>query len=264
MNNKLSTVTLNTSQVPKIGHVLYANGTTTAIWQNVPRANIFGLGLDGTPATITTTVTLSQDMYYNNLTISSLGTLVTNGFRVFISGILTINIGGSISNNGGSTVNTTAGTGAPSGTLGGGANGGPSNTFGANSTNSLGGSAGSGGIAFVPPTSSGGTKIFNTLSLTGRDLTNTLINGGAGGSGGTLGGGGGGGGVVMVYASTLADTILINARGGNGFSNGAGGGGGVIVLAYQSIETGTSITINVSGGIGATTGSSGRSFIFII
>ena len=53
------------------------------------RASIFGTGSDG-PATISTTVTLTRDMYYTNLTIASGGNLKPNGFKIFVSGTLDI------------------------------------------------------------------------------------------------------------------------------------------------------------------------------
>jgi hypothetical protein len=56
---------------------------------------IYGNGTDG-DATINNEVTITSDMYYNNLTVSSTGFLRTNGFRIFVKGTLTIELGGKI------------------------------------------------------------------------------------------------------------------------------------------------------------------------
>lgn len=56
---------------------------------------IYGEGQDAT-VVITTTVVITQDMYYQNLTINSGGTLFTNGFRVFVAGNLVVSSGGVI------------------------------------------------------------------------------------------------------------------------------------------------------------------------
>lgn len=57
-----------------------------------PTDLIFGSGVDGS-ATIATssTVYLTSDKYYTNLTVESGGTLFTNGFRIFVNGTLTNN-----------------------------------------------------------------------------------------------------------------------------------------------------------------------------
>ena len=51
---------------------------------------IYGHGADG-DVTITGDTSLSEDMYYNNLTINSGATLNPNGFRVFVKNTLTLN-----------------------------------------------------------------------------------------------------------------------------------------------------------------------------
>ena len=50
----------------------------------------FGDGSDG-DVVITTTVTLTVDRYYNNLTIDTGGTLKPRGQHVFVKNVLTIN-----------------------------------------------------------------------------------------------------------------------------------------------------------------------------
>lgn len=63
-----------------------------AVEGSTPNDWLFGSGEDG-DVTITNgqTVTLSSDMYYDNLTVNSGGTLFTNGFRVFVNDTLTNN-----------------------------------------------------------------------------------------------------------------------------------------------------------------------------
>lgn len=51
----------------------------------------FGDGSDG-DVTITTTVTLSRDMFYNNLTINTGGQLKPNGYKIFVRGTFTNNV----------------------------------------------------------------------------------------------------------------------------------------------------------------------------
>lgn len=65
------------------------------IIQRVGNDAIYGNGLDG-DATVNSDVTITSDMYYNNLTITGTGFLRTNGYRVFVKNTLTINSGGQI------------------------------------------------------------------------------------------------------------------------------------------------------------------------
>jgi hypothetical protein len=65
--------------------------TTTKVYvQRTGNRIFFGTGLDGN-VTITTNTFLSNDMYYDNLTVNNGATLFTNGFRVFVKGTLTNN-----------------------------------------------------------------------------------------------------------------------------------------------------------------------------
>ena len=57
----------------------------------------FGDGSDG-DVTITTTVTLTRDMFYNNLTVNSPGILDPNGYKIYVRGTLSGN--GTIRSNG--------------------------------------------------------------------------------------------------------------------------------------------------------------------
>ncbi len=132
-------------------------------------AGYFGDGTDGN-VTITTTVTPTREMNYNNLTITGTGALKVNGHRIFVKGLLTIEAGGSINDDG---LAATGPTGSPTvfgkNYLGGGMGGG-----GAGGTNGL-GNIGSG---------SGGNSSLNDLG--------GVPAGGAGGAGGANAGGNGG------------------------------------------------------------------------
>jgi hypothetical protein len=52
---------------------------------------VYGDGSDGDVVITGNPITLTSDMYYNNLTINSGAFLLTNGFRVFVKNTLTIN-----------------------------------------------------------------------------------------------------------------------------------------------------------------------------
>ena len=191
---------------------------------------IFGDGSDG-DVTITTATTLTRDMYYHNLTISDFMSLNPGGYRIFVSGTLTLGLGASIARDGNAGTGSSGGAGlgvSQLNTLGLSADGGTMNNFGGDEVNSLGGSGGlgggtrpTGGTAAVPFGSAGGGGVFRSAiqALSGRSLDGVIVNGGAGGGGGAIGtgGGGGGGGVVVVSARTVVlslGTAVITARGG--------------------------------------------------
>lgn len=58
--------------------------------QKVGNDAVYGTGIDG-DVTITGTVTLTSDKYYNNLTVPLGNVLLTNGFRIFVKNTATIN-----------------------------------------------------------------------------------------------------------------------------------------------------------------------------
>ncbi len=262
---------------------------------------LFGTGADGA-GTITEDTTLTADMYYTDLTVDSAITLTTAGYRVYVSGTLTLN--GTIANNGAAAVADVAGAAAPGVTIGagaaGGAGGGTTGTAGTSTTVSLGevggaggaGTGGAGGAATTaadPSAETGGVKCFRllTAALEGRArlLASTVApTGGAGGSGGggntttKGGGGGGGGGGVLVAAKALAGAGSIFAKGGAGAAGeatlcggGGGGGGGWIVLISRS--SANPYTLSVAGGSGGasggstgvagTAGTAGRTFVHL-
>lgn len=210
---------------------------------------------------------LLRDVALTNLTIRTNISLVTGGnpvgavktYRVFGTGLLTIENGGGIVCNGtpsGGPI--TGGAGVLAGTAGGsgaGANGGTgAGPAAAAPTASMGGAGGAGGRAtasgplggaattpVAPTADQGSTKLsFGAfmgylLGLVGATATPVVITGGAGGSAGggngagnNGGGGGGGGGVVLVSfrSVVLANSNALQAAGGIGGSAGTGGGGG--------------------------------------
>jgi hypothetical protein len=222
----------------------------------------FGDGSDGDVTISAGTTTLTKDMFYNSLVVT--GTLVTDGFRVFVKGQLsgagtikwgTPNNGGNGGIGSGGTAGASSGTGplktraGVAGPVGDGSNGitGLAGNIGSNGT-----SGGSGGGSGFGSGGTGGTKAntwgclqkLTFIASTGLNLKsdNTyepLANstGGSGGNGqGSSndrwgGGSGASGGTMIIWAQTWAGTFTIQSNGGNGGNggNGAGnpsGGGG--------------------------------------
>lgn len=138
----------------------------------------FGNGSDG-DVTITTTVTLARDMFYNNLTINSPGVLDPNGYRVYVRGTLSGN--GTIRRNGNNGTN--GGDGLAGG--GGGAGGAAAVTLNQGSLNAevAAGAGGLGGNTTAGAGGGGGTSPNPSYSN---------VNGANGGTGGTNGGTSGG------------------------------------------------------------------------
>ena len=234
--------------------------------------SLFGDGSDGN-VTVTANTTLSQDMYYSNLTIDPGVTLNPGGYRIFVAGTLTLDNGSSIARNGIDGSGSTGGAALQPGTLGGSAAGGSAGFGGDSITNSLGGDLshyGLGGQASPPTPAAGGTGVFRSAvqALTGRSLDGLVVNGGAGGganNGGTGGteSGGSGGGVVVVAARTVTVTgnATISADGGNAYSNemndGYGGSGGVVVVVSASGQP-AGITLDAKGGANDFNGALGQ------
>jgi hypothetical protein len=244
----------------------------------VPASVVFGDGSDG-DATISSATALSRDMYYDNLTIATGQTLNPNGFRVFVSGTLTLQDGASIARNGNDGSSdpdppVDGGAGLSSGSLGGSGAGAPGfcSDPGESTSNSLGGSGGGDatsigancppGSATAPPASAGGDGVFRSApaAISGHTLDGTVVTGGAGGggwSGNDFGTGGGGGGVVVVAARKVvvvgAASITANGGAGSGppaFGNAGGGGGGGVVVVISATPRPAGLTLSVSGGAG--------------
>lgn len=205
----------------------------------------YGDGSDGS-ATITADATLTSDKYYTDLTINNAATLNPGGYRIFVSGTLTLGgaTAGTIARNGnnGTTATNANGTSTTStpGTGGAGLSDGylKGAPAGGNGGQGGGGSAGN-GVAGTG--ASGDTNTSNSIG------SNGALGGGGGGSGGgglgtgggSLGAGGGGGGggtattanVKLIANWHLATLLDITSSGStikydNSASSGGGGGGG--------------------------------------
>lgn len=258
--------------------------------------NLFGDGSDS-DATITGTTTLTEDMFYRNLTIAGGGVLVTSGFRVFVSGVL-LNLG-TIRNNGSGASGATAGSSVNSDMYGNGTLGGAGrSTAGVGNSSALaaaatgvsatGHQAGSGGSGGTNAGGSGGSPqtdfdlrnyIRNAIEIfsptfTWQGTKYTINAGGSGGGGGNdtgagtvSGGGGGGGGVILISAKILNNgSGTIEAKGGAGGAasgagnagGGGGGGGGSILLCGIEINQGTLTASGGAGGAKVGTGVAGQ------
>ena len=232
----------------------------------------FGDGSDG-DITISTTVTNTREWHYNNLTITGTGILKPRGHRIFVKGVLTIDTGGSIHDDG-----NFGGTGATAGAaltlistgcLGAGSGAGAAGrtTTGAGAGGSTSSNCSTNNSGFAPVGGSGGglsapvvaggapgsapsptiLQKWNSLAsiISGRlyNGSSTWNGGSGGGSGaldltggtGTSGSGGSGGGIVHIGAKTVANNGRISANGG------AGGNG---------VATGTASAAGGSGGGG--------------
>lgn len=235
-------------------------------------SGFYGDGSDGN-VTISTTVTLTRDMFYDTLTINSPGILKPSGWRVYCKTALTVNTGGSVNANGIAGSGATAGTAISGNTLSGntGAGGAGGTTTGSNAgtsgTGSLGGgtgaagsgASGAGGVArSVTAVSASSLRAMPSAALglfNGSGGTNTLVIGGQGGSGGggdgtnAGGGGGSGGAVLIINARTVTNSGTISADGGAGATpaagntgGGAGGGGGLVIINTSTAITGSNPT----------------------
>jgi hypothetical protein len=262
------------STPPTPGQALITTSATGASWSSILSLTFFGTGADPDPNIGSgATVTLTQDMYYADLTIAAGGTLLPNGYRVFVKGIATID--GVISNNGLPASGTSGAPALPAGTLGGagaGATGAGASGFIALATGGASGFGGNGsaesgqpgGIVTPPSASVGGYRVWSDVfsALKGVVLNGSKCGGGVGGggggsngTGGISGGGGGGGGIILLSANIVTGTGTISATGGTGgdapsVDCGGGGGGGGGVLAMITNVNNFTGTIDLSGGAG--------------
>lgn len=263
-----------TLTVPTGGGTIATTANIDTAINTLQKIQFFGDGSDGN-VTVSTTVTLNRDMYYNNLTITTGGKIITNGWRVHVSGILdvtaaqinafTAHATGLRAMDGGNAVNSTQGaagteyvtTGIISG---------------------MDGTAGGVGLNNTPGTGGAGGNLANTTSV----FPNGVYIGAVGGAG-TPGSGSAGG----AAGTQTTPTILFGPRrawvdwtplaagrlkaaaggtgggggsstGGGGLGGGGGGGGagcfGLAIYANtinRSAVTATSF-INMVGGFGGT------------
>ena len=184
---------------------------------------VFGAGSDGT-VTISTNTCLTQNKYYQNLTIDAGVTLTgtTSPLVVSVAGTLTVN--------GTLTMSCKGGSG---GAVGGGTGGNAINLV-----QPPGGAGGSTGSAFTD---------YESVLIFLSSPSNVV---GAGGGGGANGAGGGSGG-----GSWSGSNPGGSGSGGQGGSG--GGGGGTLVVAARKIIVGSCGVISSDGGIGGT-GTSGN------
>ena len=170
------------------------DGTITSQDYLIERSRLFGAGVDE-DVTISGTTTLTQDMYYDDLTVT--GTLNTNGFRVYVKGTLdnsgTIQCRGFAGSQGADFTSGTAGTNGGAGGAGGGYDE-AVGVYGTLHSGSRGGYGGKGGIA----------------STAGAPSTD--------GKGGAGGGGAGGQGGIMFISARILDNVggTITVQGGTG------------------------------------------------
>lgn len=271
---------------------------TIPAFPSLPFFMTFGDGSDGVVSLSSGTTTLSRDMYYTNLTLSGTAKIVTAGWRIFVSGTLTISGTANIQYNG-----NTGGNGTNGGSLTGGVGG--AALPGGSVPGGLAGSQGGQGKPVVSNTN-GGTGLTGDAGINASPSIGAAgAQGGAGGAGGQAAGkpGGatspGGLGGTVTAAKNLPRTIFAayansdqmpaftlhmgsaGAGGGSGGSaganagvasaGGAGGGGGsgstggiVVVFAHTIVNSavGGIQALGGTGGIGAnalTGGASGGS-----
>jgi hypothetical protein len=221
-------------------------------------------GTDPTPAQglLLNYYSLSRDTYFHNLTINSGQNLFTGSFRLFVTGTLTLNTGGTVGcwgNDGTAGDGTgTGGAGGPQrnqfflggagaggvgrrGATGNGGGGAPPGNAPRGFSNSPGGT-GKGGVGGGTGTSNGGTITIVSSAQSG-DLHNLeqAIVGNLAWSTSKFGGGSGGGG----------------GGGANGTYGGGGGAGGcpTIIRAREITGGGKTVSFGGYGGAGFTNGS---------
>lgn len=234
-----------------------------AYLNNQALASVFGDGSDS-DVVITVNTSLTRDMFYRNLTVSGVGTVLDpTNFRIFVSGTLTIAASCKI---GPSAFSATDGTLKGCAAFVTGGSGGAVGTNGNNTTSSLGATAGAGGTdgaghaggtagtATAPTAGKGSPRALiqwggHILGIAaGASLWTPISGGGSGGGGGgaaaSVGGFGGDGGPVTFIAAraivlAAASNILANGNAGgtatgSNAGGGGGGGGGCLLLAYGS------------------------------
>jgi hypothetical protein len=231
--------------------------------QRIGNDSVYGTGSDGN-AIVVSNVSLSRDMYFNNLTIDNGFHLNTNGFKLFVKNTLTVN----------GSVGISAGVVVSNATLVGTSN------IAANTTNSIGGSAA--GVTYVASQVSASVRSYVENILSGGHVdTSGVFNaftGGAGGEGGVAGtvtpatagsgataGGAGGAGSLTRNALVAGGPGTAGTPGSNGTAgstppaasagSGARGGGVVAIVAKTILGTGSIVSLGshaTTGGASAT------------
>jgi hypothetical protein len=237
------------------GGIKFPDGSTQTS-AGLTNDSIFGDGRDG-DATISSPMTLTRDMFYENLTVN--GTLDTNGHRVFvrrtISGTGTIRFNGESGEAGGAGGLTSGGSGGAGGAVGGGFFSTTPGSDGGNGGNGVivpeaglhgldrlahnlmaASTGGAGGSGPIQPGASGGGGGLASASLLAPDTSNlpflqislginpTTFEVGRIFPAAGAGGGGGGGGF---------DNLGDDDRGGGG-GGGGGASGGIVFIAAMN------------------------------
>lgn len=254
-------------------------GSTTTYTINNSGIYSFGDGSDGVGAADGSTAlagatlaanvyTLTRDVYFTNLTISTGITIKPSGYRIFGTGTLTMNGTALIHGNGNNGTKGTDGT-----TGGAGGAGGAALADGYLKGSIAGPTGGTGGAVGFPGNSGGApTNTTNSIGKNG-------VDGGNGGTGEQIGGSASGAGIatasnVKLIANWHLATLLdISSTGStvkfdNSASSGAGGGGGgstagkggggggagsggrIIAIYFRNIVIGVSASITANGGNG--------------
>ena len=180
---------------------------TDAVQSVASPIGIFGDGSNGA-ATITAGLTLTDDTYYTNLTISGAGSINLGGFRLFVNGTLDISNAGidAIQNNGYAGNSATGAAGAAN--SGGGTNG--RGGFGNTTSGWVSGGTGSGVNYRGNNGGAGGSAATNNAATAAANVATSLHI--AGGTGGTGGAGGlslvGPGGAGAVGQTSTASPVI--------------------------------------------------------
>ena len=262
-------ITIASGSVDISGGQLTKNGISLQLTGTTLLPSDLGSGATGT-VTITTTATRTSDLNATNLTVDAGATLHTGGYRVLVQGTATVT--GTVANVGvaGFGQGTSNGLGAPSGTLLGGGNGGPTTTprTGKNApqtSNALAGGVGgaseTGAVGGIPS-----STVRAPASVGVAYLRAHVLGGGGGGGGATDMIGGGGGGGLWLAASVLAGSGTISVAGGAGAAgtvNGSGGGGGgaAVVACRTTSFTGT---VTARGGTPGKNGHPGQAGVALL
>lgn len=272
-----STTSIGTVTNTEIG---YLDGVTSAVQtqlNNIPKMDNFwfGDGRDGTAIISSGTTTLARDMYYTNLSISGTGRIDPNGFRIFVSGQLSLTSAAEgaisyITGNGGSAT-TNASTGSVAGTAGA---GGTSTTsyYGRSTSGTAGGTGLNDPVGTIATTVTANSPIFiegwiasvggpaaagtsGTVNQTLQTASTTAI--------------GWGRAFVDLSAPYISGTFYCAAGGNggngsgtqNGFAGGGGGGGGAgnigCFIYANEVVVGSSTADSVIKFVGGTGGNGG-------
>ena len=214
-----STYGISIGQITTGNYLTYdtASGKLVVNGSPITNEDIFGDGSDGTLAGGGGTKTLTRDTFYSNATLNSGDVIVTNGFRLFVSGTLTINSGAFIRWNG-NNGNT---GGNASGITGGSAGSSPGPLASGSVNGTVDGGAGTAGATGVSVNNGAGQN--SSASSTGTSVTKAItgnpgVKAGQGASGGTATGGstspngtGGSVGTAGTVSGTIFNTLHTGA-----------------------------------------------------